>query len=231
MAELGADVALVDIRLEKTQENADAIAKRFGVKAIAVECDVTDPEQVKKMVETVVDEFGRIDCVHSNAGIVANDDTVDISYESWQKMVAVNFTGMFLVDQACAVWMRENGVKGAIVNTASMSAHIINRCHFGDPHMICYNATKGGVMNLTKGMAMGFVESGIRFNSISPGYMWSGIHDNMDEGRLKAWADDVPMGRFGTMNEIGGLVAFLVSDLAEYMTGADVLIDGGYCVW
>ena len=183
------------------------------------------------MIETVVRELGGLDCVHSNAGIVANDDTADMPFESWNRMVSVNFTGMFLVDQAAAVWMREHGVKGAIVNTASMSAHIINRCHFGDPHMICYNATKGGVLNLTKGMAMGFAEAGIRFNSISPGYMWSGIHDTMDDARLEAWANDVPMGRFGSMNEIGGLVAFLVSDLAEYMTGADVLIDGGYCVW
>lgn len=103
MAELGADVALVDIRLDKAQENADEIAKRFGTKVIAVKCDVTKPDEVNAMIETVVRELGGLDCVHSNAGIVANDDTVDMPFESWNRMVPVNFTGMFLVDQAAAV--------------------------------------------------------------------------------------------------------------------------------
>lgn len=127
--------------------------------------------------------------------------------------------------------MRDNKRHGSIVNTASMSAHIINRCHGDDKHMMAYNTSKYGVLGLTKAMAMGFVADGIRFNSISPGYMFSGIHDIMDPVRLDAWASDVPLGRFGTMDEIGGLVAFLVSDISSYMTGADVIIDGGYTVW
>jgi NAD(P)-dependent dehydrogenase (short-subunit alcohol dehydrogenase family) len=146
-------------------------------------------------------------------------------------MIGVNLTGMFLVNQTAAQWMRANKRKGSIINTASMSGSIINRAHGEDKHMMAYNVSKYGVVGLTKAMAMGFVQDGIRFNSISPGYMFSGIHDTMDPARIRMWESDVPMGRFGSMDEIGGLVAFLASDISGYMTGSDVIIDGGYTVW
>jgi len=231
MAELGADIALADIKLAAAQDNADFIAEKYGVKTMALSCDVSDPVAVKDMIAQVVDTLGGLDIAFANAGIVAADDTVDISYESWQRMMGINLTGVFLVNQAAGQWMRENNRKGSIINTASMSGHIINRVHGEDRHMIAYNVSKFGVIGITKAMALGFVKDGIRFNSISPGYMFSGIHDGMDEVRIQAWIDDVPMGRFGTMDEIGALVAFLASDASSYMTGSDVIIDGGHTVW
>jgi len=231
MAELGADVALVDIKLDVAQQNAEYIAQKYGVKTMALACDVSDPVAVKEMVTKIIKQFGTIDAVHSNAGIVANDDTVDISYESWQRMIDINLNGMFLINQTVGQWLRDNHRTGSIINTASMSGHIINRVYGEDKHMLAYNTSKFGVVGLTKAMAMGFVKDGIRFNSISPGYMFSGIHDTMDPARIKTWENDIPMGRFGTMDEIGGLVAFLASDISSYMTGADVIIDGGHTVW
>jgi NAD(P)-dependent dehydrogenase (short-subunit alcohol dehydrogenase family) len=97
--------------------------------------------------------------------------------------------------------------------------------------MLGYTSTKGAVLHLTKAMAMDYCKDNIRVNSISPGYMLSGLHDHIPQEYLDELAAHVPMGRFGTMNEIGGLVAFLLSDLATYITGADILVDGGYCVW
>lgn len=231
IAELGAKVALVDLKIEVAQENADFIAKKYGVKTIALAADVSDPASVDAMVEKVVKEFGGIDAVHSNAGIAVSDDSGEMPFESWQKVVDVNLTSMFLVNKAVALVMRSQGRGGAVVNTASMSGTIINNLGEGKRSNVAYCATKAGVAHLTKGMAMDFRNEGIRFNSISPGYMYSGLHDHMPQEQLDAMTDAEPWKRFGSMNEIGGLVAFLLTDLASYMTGADVIIDGGHTVW
>ena len=160
------------------------------------------------------------------------DDNGDMPLENWNRMLGVNLTGMMLVDQAAAHQMKAQGKGGAVVNTASMSAHIVNEAHGeGARHSICYTATKAGVLHLTKSFALDFCRDHIRFNSISPGYMLSGIHDNIPQSYLDEIAKDTPMQRFGTMDEIGGLVAFLLSDLATFITGSDVLVDGGHCVW
>ena len=231
MAELGADIALADVKLEVAQENADFIAEKFGVKTMALSCDVSDPVAVKGMIDEVSGKLGGLDIVFANAGIGVPDDNVDISYENWQKVMGINMNGVFLVDQAAGQWMRENNIKGSIINTASMSGHIINRVHGEDRHMIAYNVSKFAVIGITKAMALGFIKDGIRYNSISPGYMFSGIHDGMTDSRIQSWIDDVPIGRFGTMDEIGALVAFLASDASSYMTGSDVIIDGGHTLW
>ena len=232
LAELGGRVALADINLERAQANAEEINKRFGTRCFAVKCDVSDPSSVKEMMAAVLREMGSIQFVHSNAGIIMPDDNGDMPYESWQKMVNVNLTGMMLVDQAAARQMKAQGHGGAVVNTASMSAHIVNQAHGPDArHFICYTATKGGVLHLTKSFAMDYCRDNIRFNSISPGYMLSGLHDGIPQENLDILAKDTPMQRFGTMDEIGGLVAFLLSDLATFITGSDVLVDGGHCCW
>lgn len=184
------------------------------------------------MMAEVLRAYGEVNFVHSNAGIISPDDNGDMPLESWNRMLGVNLTGMMLVDQAAAHQMKAQGKGGAVVNTASMSAHIVNEAHGeGARHSIGYTATKAGVLHLTKSFAMDFCRDHIRFNSISPGYMLSGIHDNIPQSYLDEIAKDTPMQRFGTMDEIGGLVAFLLSDLATFITGSDVLVDGGHCVW
>ena len=231
LADLGADVALVDVNVERAQQNAADIAERYGVKALALYCDVSSESSVKDMVQSVLKEFGAIDIVHSNAGIGLLNDNVDMPLSDWQKMIDINLTGMFLVDQTVAHWMRDNNRPGSIINTASMSGSIINRPAPGTMPMLCYCVAKYGVIGLTKAMAMGFAENNIRFNSISPGYLVSGLHDPLPDQLVEAWCDDVPIKRFATLDEIGGLVAFLASDLSSYMNGADVIIDGGYTCW
>ena len=211
---------------------AEEINKRFGTHCIALRCDVSDPNSVSTMMAEVLRAYGEVNFVHSNAGIISPDDNGDMPLESWNRMLGVNLTGMMLVDQAAAHQMKAQGKGGAVVNTASMSAHIVNEAHGeGARHSIGYTATKAGVLHLTKSFAMDFCRDHIRFNSISPGYMLSGIHDNIPQSYLDEIAKDTPRQRFGTMDEIGGLVAFLLSDLATFITGSDVLVDGGHCVW
>lgn len=230
MAEMGCDVALVDIREDLAKENARIIADSYGVKTMGIGCDITDEVQVKEMFAKILKDFGRVDCVHSNAGSIGRgEDDGDIDLEHWNRLIEINLTGMFRIDQIAARHMRDTGHGGAIVNTASISGHIINRTE--GRHSVAYPAAKAGVLHLTKGFAADFAKAGVRVNSISPGNMMSGIHHWIPDKAVEAMEEDCPMKRFGNMNEIGGAVVFLMTDLASYITGADLLIDGGYTVW
>ncbi|WP_164690033.1 SDR family NAD(P)-dependent oxidoreductase [Luxibacter massiliensis] len=230
LAELGADVALVDVRTDQAEKYAEFIERKYKVHAAAVACDVTKEEEVNAMVEAVVKTFGTIDIVHSNAGAIgAGYDDGDIDFLSWRRLMAINLDGMFLVNQKVCQYLRQEKKGGAIVNTASISGHVINRTQ--GRHSVCYPAAKAGVLHLTKGMAADFCQYGIRINSVSPGNMLSGIHAGIPDAAMESMTGDCVMKRLGSMDEIGGVVAFLLSDLATYITGADVLVDGGYCIW
>ncbi len=231
IAELGGQVALVDINVERAAENAGEINERFGTDCFAVKCDVSDPASVDAMMKTVLERTGEINFVHSNAGIISSDDNVDMAYENWNRMLGVNLTGMMLVDRAAGKQMKSQGKGGTVLNTGSMSAHIINNTHGIISNNICYTTTKAGVIHLTKAFAAHYAKDNIRYNCISPGYMLSGIHDGIDEAFLNVLATDSPINRFGTMDEIGGLAAFLLSDLSTFIIGSDVLVDGGHCIW
>ena len=225
MAELGADVALMDIpsRLEDLQRICMQIEETYQVKAVAVTGDVASEESVNAFIARTVEELGTIDIVHSNAGICLMDDSPDVPLEKWQKVMDINLTGMMLVCRAAANVMIAHGHGGSIINTASMSAHIFNNRGFS------YAATKAGVMHMTKGMAAAYVQYGIRVNSISPGVILSGIHDNVPVQGMERMASLNYMKRFGTLDEIAGWVAVMASDLAGFMTGTDILVDGGQC--
>lgn len=230
LAEMGADVVLADIRTERAEEYAEYIGKKFGVKAVAIPCDVTKEQDVESLIRKTEEVLGTIDIVHSNAGAIgAGWDDGDIDFASWRRLMAINLDGMFLVDQKVCQFLRLHGKGGAIVNTASISGHVINRTN--GRYSVCYPVAKAGVLHLTKGMAADFCKYGIRVNSISPGNMISGIHHEIPEEAMDAMAEDCVMKRLGSMNEIGGAVAFLLSDAASYITGADLLVDGGYCIW
>ncbi|NQX18314.1 SDR family NAD(P)-dependent oxidoreductase [Rathayibacter sp. VKM Ac-2857] len=242
-AELGADIAIIDIapRLEEAQKVADQLAERYGVNAIAVACDVSDSAGVEKTIAHVTRTLGGLDIVHSNAGIVSMNDSPDMPIEEWERVLRVNLNGMFLINRTAAAAMKAAGTRGSIINTCSMSGSIVNRPPEGRRHGIAYSTSKAGVRHLTKAMAADYALAGIRVNSVSPGVMLSGIHDeflaasNTTNEQFNAAAlhepFSVPMGRFGDMNEIGGIVAFLATDLASYITGADILVDGGTTIW
>ncbi|MCB5713397.1 SDR family oxidoreductase [Lactonifactor longoviformis] len=237
LAEAGADIVLMDIpqKAQILDENCREIEKRYGVKTGKCMGNVANEADVTRMIQETAELFGRLDVVFSNAGVAGRSDSPSgIPLEEWKRVVDINLTGMFLVNRIAANKMKELGNGGSIINTASMSGHIINKGSRKDmsQHMAVYAATKAGVIQFTKSMAVSYVEDGIRCNSISPGMILSGLHDDMDMAPLEEFVRDaVPMNRFASLNEIMGIVVFLASELSSYATGSDFLIDGGVTIW
>jgi NAD(P)-dependent dehydrogenase (short-subunit alcohol dehydrogenase family) len=232
-AEMGANVALMDIEARKDtlKSNAEFIAQKHNVKTVALCGDVGDDGSVKDFVGKAAQEFGTLDVVHANAGVALGDNGSDVSLENWKKILDVNLSGVLYVSRAVANIMKRDNHGGSIIMTASMSGIIINRVPDGGRYAPGYAATKAAVRHLAKSMAMDYVTQNIRVNSISPGIILSGLHDGWGDEFFKNATRDVPMKRFGTLDEIVGIVAYLASDLGTYTTGSDFVVDGGYTVW
>ncbi len=234
LAEVGADVALMDIpaKQDLLEKYCRQIADLHNVRTIPVTGDVSTPDTVAAFMAEIEKEFGTLHVVHNNAGVALPGDDSDIPYETYNQYVAINQTGVLLVMQASANMMKKNGNGGSIINTASISAHIINRGRPGmDRNCPGYPSVKAAVKHMTRAMAAEYVDDNIRVNSISPGYIVSGLHDEWDVGILEWFASTVPMGRLGQLDELMGVIVYLASDLSTYATGTDIIIDGGYTIW
>jgi NAD(P)-dependent dehydrogenase (short-subunit alcohol dehydrogenase family) len=205
---------------------AQELAAACGARVIAVPADVTQPAEVNRMVETVVRELGGIDIAVCNAGIVSLKGLEEMSLEEFASIQNTNVTGVFLTGQACARAMIKQGKGGVIINTASMSGHVINIPQ-KEGH---YCASKAAVIHLTKAMAVEFAPHGIRVNSVSPGYILTELVEPLTDYH-KIWETKIPLGRLGRPEELMGLYLYLASEASSYMTGTDIVIDGGYtCV-
>ena len=224
-AEAGANLAIVDLDIEEAKKTAAELAAENGVKTIAIQTDVTNPQEVKAMVEEVVGVFGKLDVAFCNAGITCNEPAEEMTFENWKKVIDVNLTGVFLTAQAAGKVMLEQGY-GSIINTASMSGHIVNV-----PQPQCaYNASKAGVIQLTKSMAVEWAKRNVRVNSLSPGYI--GTELVMGEPSLKAlitqWEGLSPMGRIGRPEELQSICVYLAGDTSSFTTGSDFIVDGAF---
>ena len=225
VAEAGADVAIVDMDLATAQETAQCLAQETGRKVIAIECDVTDPVSVDHMMEQFLAEFGKLDAAFCNAGICINVPAEEMSYETWLKVINVNLNGIFLTDIAAGKQMLKQG-HGSIINTASMSAHIVNV-----PQPQCaYNASKAGVIQLTKSLAVEWATKGVRVNSISPGYMGTDLTLNSPSliPLIEQWNAMAPMHRLGRPEELQAIAVYLAGDASPFTTGSDFVIDGAF---
>ena len=230
LGEAGAKVAVVDINLAKAEETAHKLEKS-GITAIAVKTDVTSPGDVDRMVSTVVDKWGELTIGVNNAGMGVWRDALTQDFGEWRKILALNLDAVFLCARCEAREMAKKGY-GKIINTASMSAHIANT-----PQNQCaYNASKAGVLHLTRSLAAEWAPHNILVNSISPGYTKTELVDKLlatPEGKtmLPQWLEKIPMGRMASTADLQGGVVYLASPASDYMTGADLVIDGGYCCW
>lgn len=223
-AEAGAEIALAARSLDTLEAVADEVAAAGG-KAVPIACDVTRQDQVTAMVDRVTAELGGIDIAVCNAGIVSVTPMLDMSLEEFERIQQTNVTGVFLTAQAAARAMVAQGKGGSIITTASMSGHIINI-----PQQVGHYCTsKAAVIHLTKAMAVEFAPHNIRVNSISPGYIMTELVEPLAEYH-RQWEPKIPMGRIGRPEELTGLYLYLASEASSYMTGSDLVIDGGYCL-
>ena len=221
-AEAGADVAIVDIDYEEAVKTAGEIAEKTGRKVIAIRCDCTVPEQVDEMIRTVVTELGGLEFCHNNAGICINAPAEEMTYEQWLKVMNINLNGVFLTDIAAGKYMLEHG-GGSIINTASMSAHIVNV-----PQPQCaYNASKAGVIQLTKSLAIEWAKRGVRVNSISPGTDLVLSSETLIP-LIEKWNAMAPMGRLGKPEELQSICVYLAGDTSSFTTGSDFIVDGAF---
>lgn len=233
-AEAGADVALIDIPTsrEALEPLAEELSKRYGVKVVPIYCDVSDKAQVDAMRETLIKELGTVDIAHINAGICLKGDNVDVPYETWKRVIDVDLNGAFLTAQAAAQIMREHGHGGSIIITSSLSGYNANFMNGGPTPVCAYGTAKAGISQMARYMGAGLAPFGIRVNSISPGYVWSGIHEaGMTKEGHDMCLETVPIKRFGTNDELQGAVLFLSSDASSYVTGIDIPVDGGYSIY
>ena len=242
LAEFGAHVAVVDLQAEKERALAQALAERYGVKAYGYGCDVSDPVSVQKMVENVVTEFGEINILHNNAAGKSDDlDAFFAPFEEyrldqWRKIMAVNLDGMFLVAQAIGKRMVVQGKGGSIIQTASIYGvmapdHRIYEDSFYLGRQIntpaVYTASKAAVIGLTKHLATYWADKGIRVNTLTPGGTQSGQNEEF-ENRYSA---RIPLGRMADAPEMVGALLYLASDASSYVTGQNIIVDGGLDCW
>ncbi|MBI9093242.1 MAG: glucose 1-dehydrogenase [Sphaerochaeta sp.] len=230
LGEAGSKVAVVDINLPSAQVTVAELRAK-GIEAIAIKTDVTNEADVEAMVGTVVTTFGSLTIAVNNAGMGIWSDALTMPFETWRKTQALNLDAIFLCARAEAKVMQIAGY-GKIINTASMSAHISNT----PQNQSAYNASKAGVLHLTRSLAAEWAPLGIRVNSISPGYTQTDLVEKLletPEGKsmLPKWLEKIPMGRMALTDDLQGAVVYLASSVSDYATGSDMLIDGGYCAW
>ena len=227
----GASVVLVD-RSPAVHETADSITAG-GAAALAVTADVTSPDEVANVFATVKERHGRLDVLINNAGVITISKLEDLSFADWNKVLAVNTTGAFLCAQAAAALIREGGTGGRILNAASGQAR---QGFIYTPH---YAASKFGVVGLTQSLAKELATDQITVNAYCPGIVgsdmwgyndreWGRLLGNYAPGELMAeWVAGIPLGRAGTADDVANLLLVLASDLAAYITGQTINIDGG----
>jgi NAD(P)-dependent dehydrogenase (short-subunit alcohol dehydrogenase family) len=227
LAEAGADVAAAGKTAEAVEEAAADVRQR-GRRGLALTVDVADSGQVDSAVERALKEFGRIDILVNAAGIARHGPSEESSDDEWRRIVEVNLDGTYFCCRAVGRHMLDRG-SGAIVNIASMSGSIVN---VPQPQA-AYNASKAGVIQLTRSLASEWASRGVRVNSVSPGY----IATAMTELGLKphpdwreTWLAMTPMGRLGRPIDVAYAVWYLASDAAAFATGTDLIVDGGYTV-
>ena len=226
LAEAGAHVAVADLNQDRARHVASQV-QNLGVESVSLGVDVTQTEQIASMVAEVLKRWGRLNVAVNNAGVALRSRAEEMSEENWDRTLDVDLKGVFFCCQAEARHMLLQG-SGSIINTASMSSQIVNRPQRHVP----YNAAKAGVVQLTRTCAAEWADRGVRVNSISPGHTLSPMTArNLSDAAARMWISNTPMQRLGLPADLQGGLIFLASDASSYVTGHDLVIDGGYTLW
>lgn len=229
LADCGADIAVLDIDIKTAEETAKYIQSTYGVRSKAFYVDVAKYESCQQACDSVIQEWNHIHILLNNAGICINVDAQDMPLADWTKVIDINMDGVWYMSQIVGrVMIQQKG--GNIINLSSMSGFIVNT----PQGQVSYNASKAGVIHMTRSLAAEWADYNIRVNSIAPGYMDTElVHKTlMDDGLwARKWMELTPMKRAGKPSELGPLAVYLASDASSFMTGSIVVIDGGYMVW
>ncbi|EAX47030.1 short-chain dehydrogenase/reductase SDR [Thermosinus carboxydivorans Nor1] len=222
LAHAGADIVIVSRNLAEGEKAAQEI-RNMGRKAMAISCDVTIPAAVNAMVEKALATFGKIDILLNNAGMNIRKPVVEVTEEDWDKVLDTNLKGIFLVAQRVGKEMIKQQ-SGKVINVASILGVI------GLPWLASYAASKGGIVQLTKVLALEWAQYNINVNCIAPAYIRTPMTEGWlsDQVRLQSILSNTPLGRLGTVEDLAGPVVFLASDWSNYITGHTLLVDGGW---
>ena len=224
LAKEGANVVVSDISQEDCQKVVTEI-EGLGRKGLALKCDVTSRAEVEDMVRRTVAEFGKVDILVNNAGIISFKPFLELTDEDWDNTLNVNLKGQFLCARAVAKEMAKNKW-GRIINIASISS---GGCGIAFPLIAHYTASKGGVTALTDALALELTSQGINVNAICPGAIDTDMVKGVKEsGQLERVLVRIPKGRLGQPEDIANLAVFLASDESDYISGAAIVIDGGW---
>lgn len=232
LAEAGASVFIADADGEGALQASQEL-RGYGYRASVGQCDVSKEEEVRNMVRAAVKETGRIDILVNNAGVYPHLPLAQMTGDDFDRVISVNLKGTFLCSREVSQQMIAQGRGGGIINIASIDA-----VHPSSEGLSAYDASKGGVLTLTKSLARELGRHNIRVNAIAPGgILTEGLRSELsgasaDQGKrqLKAFMARMPLGRMGRADDIGRVALFLASDLADYMTGSLVVVDGGYLI-
>lgn len=220
LAELGANIVINDISASDDADKTTEELVKAGTDAVCFKGDVRNYEEVEKIIKKTLDKFGKIDILINNAGITRDGLLMRMSEEDWDSVLDINLKGAFnMIKAASRPMMKARG--GAIVNMASVVGVM------GNAGQANYSASKAGLIGLTKTVAKELSSRGIRCNAVAPGFISSAMTDKLTDDVKAEYFKAIPLGRFGEAADVADVVAFLSSDMAKYVTGQVIHVDGG----
>ena len=228
LSDAGANVVLCARKLEPLEEVREEIEAR-GRSALALELDVTEGESVERVVAEAERAFGSVDVLVNNSGATWGAPPTEMPPEKFDRVIAVNVRGTFLMSQAAGRRMIERGGGGTIVNVASIAGLV-----GGNPdymQTVGYNSSKGAVISMTRDLATSWARHGITVNAVAPGWFPTRMSGGLIERYEERMLADIPLGRFGNPEDLKGVVVFLASPAAAYVTGQTIVVDGGATAW